>query len=325
MRRFKNILVVCDEQSAYEHAFERVLWLATVNKATVTLIDVIDAAPGDLSRLFRSLPGGQAREIESKLVDVHRSRLDDLAAPLREEGIEVDTVVRQGIDFIEIIQTVLANGHDLVIKGAQRTSNGPFFRGADMHLMRKCPCPVWVLNSRSEHRSRRILAAVDPDPDDPVRDGLNRTILQLATSLAVQDESDLEVISVWRVKEESTLRHSSFIKMPAAEVDALVEEEERQSGWRLQELVGEFHQVTDKMRVLHIKGIASDIITKHVAEEGIDTIVMGTIGRTGVAGFFIGNTAETILSRVGCSVLTVKPQGFVSPVSLEAASAGAVH
>ncbi len=325
MRRFKNILVVCDEQSAYEHAFERVLWLATVNKARVTLIDVIDAAPGDLSRLLRSLPGGRARDIESKVVDVHRTRLEELAAPLRERDVQVDTLVRQGTDFIEIIQTVLSNDHDLVIKGAQRSSNGPFFRGADMHLMRKCPCPVWVLNSRSEHRSRRILAAVDPDPDDPVRNGLNRTILQLATSLAMQDESDLDVISVWRVKEESTLRHSSFIKMPPAEVDALVEEEERQSGWRLQELVGEFRRITEKMRVLHIKGVASDIITKHVVEEDIDTIVMGTIGRTGVAGFFIGNTAETILSRVGCSVLTVKPQGFISPVSLEAAPAGAAH
>ena len=49
--------------------------------------------------------------------------------------------------------------------------------------------------------------------------------------------------------------------------------------------------------------------------EGIDTIVMGSVGRTGLAGFFIGNTAETVLSRVKCSVLTVKPDGFVSPVS----------
>jgi len=55
------------------------------------------------------------------------------------------------------------------------------------------------------------------------------------------------------------------------------------------------------------------------AEHGIDLIVMGTVCRTGVAGFFIGNTAENVLQQVDCSVLTVKPEGFVSPVNLAAA------
>ena len=41
---------------------------------------------------------------------------------------------------------------------------------------------------------------------------------------------------------------------------------------------------------------------------------MGTVGRTGIPGFFIGNTAEGILTQVNCSVLTVKPVGFESPV-----------
>ncbi len=49
----------------------------------------------------------------------------------------------------------------------------------------------------------------------------------------------------------------------------------------------------------------------------IDLLVMGTVCRTGVAGFFIGNTAEKVLSEVNCSVLTVKPEGFVTPVTME--------
>jgi universal stress protein E len=41
---------------------------------------------------------------------------------------------------------------------------------------------------------------------------------------------------------------------------------------------------------------------------------MGTLGRAGIAGLLIGNTAEKILHQVECSVMTVKPDGFVSPV-----------
>jgi universal stress protein E len=44
---------------------------------------------------------------------------------------------------------------------------------------------------------------------------------------------------------------------------------------------------------------------------------MGTLARSGLDGYFIGNTAETVLQHVACSVLTVKPDGFVSPVTLD--------
>ncbi|MDH4124558.1 MAG: hypothetical protein OEW64_03880 [Gammaproteobacteria bacterium] len=35
-----------------------------------------------------------------------------------------------------------------------------------------------------------------------------------------------------------------------------------------------------------------------------------------MAGLFMGNTAETILNQIDCSVFTVKPPGFVGPVTL---------
>ena len=48
----------------------------------------------------------------------------------------------------------------------------------------------------------------------------------------------------------------------------------------------------------------------------IELILMGTVSRTGIAGFFIGNTAERVLQQEDCSVLTVKPAGFVTTVKL---------
>jgi len=38
------------------------------------------------------------------------------------------------------------------------------------------------------------------------------------------------------------------------------------------------------------------------------------VARTGIPGLVIGNTAERILNGLVCSVLTVKPDGFVTPV-----------
>ena len=47
-----------------------------------------------------------------------------------------------------------------------------------------------------------------------------------------------------------------------------------------------------------------------------DLVVMGTVARTGVPGFIMGNTAETILNQIDCSVLAIKPPGFKTPVTL---------
>lgn len=48
----------------------------------------------------------------------------------------------------------------------------------------------------------------------------------------------------------------------------------------------------------------------------INLLVVGTVACDGVSGLIIGNTAEAVLDDVRCSVLTVKPRGFVSPIRL---------
>ena len=320
MKRFKNILFVSDEQSAYEHALDRVSWLSKANGAHVTLVGTIDSGGSrTLSSAFSKVPGFGAQDIEDKILRVHQSKLDEHADVLRQRGISVDTKLLIGTPFIELIRQVLRDDHDLVIKGAYRSAGSPFFPGEDTHLLRKCPCPVWILNSVSEPRSQRILVAVDPDFDDAPRTELNQLIMELATSLARQDGAKLDVVNVWRLQEEAALRHG-LAKIPEDSINRMVAKEKTDSEARLQRLVAGFSEYDDIMRVLHIKGAPADVIPEHAKAESIDTIVMGTLARTGVAGLFIGNTAETILNHVSCSVLTVKAKGFVSPVELEGAS-----
>lgn len=54
-----------------------------------------------------------------------------------------------------------------------------------------------------------------------------------------------------------------------------------------------------------------------VTQENIDILVMGTLARTGIAGFVIGNTAENIVQSIECSLVALKPEGFVSPIKNE--------
>jgi nucleotide-binding universal stress UspA family protein len=56
-----------------------------------------------------------------------------------------------------------------------------------------------------------------------------------------------------------------------------------------------------------------------VAAKQIDLLVTGTIGRTGIPGFFIGNAAETVLQKVDCLVPAIKPDGFRTALKQRAA------
>ena len=169
MKRFKNILLVGDERSLHDDVIGRAIWLAKANGAHITVVDVVDSAPGELSRLFSALPGHSAQDVEYEVIEFHRDRLSQVAAPIQSEGIPTSEVVLQGVPFVEIIRKVLRDGHDLVIKGAAGESEGQrlFFASNDMHLLRKCPCPVWMMKRSEEHRYARVLAAVDPAARKP--------------------------------------------------------------------------------------------------------------------------------------------------------------
>ena len=87
-------------------------------------------------------------------------------------------------------------------------------------------------------------------------------------------------------------------------------------------MLGELLQLYDlenlKHQVYMLNGEAGRLIPALAAAREVELIVMGTVSRSGVAGLLIGNTAEKVLNQVDCSVLTVKPDDFITPVKLDA-------
>ncbi len=78
-------------------------------------------------------------------------------------------------------------------------------------------------------------------------------------------------------------------------------------------------QATHDSPEIHLRRGSPARIIRSVADEiEADLMVMGTVCRAGAAGFLIGNTAETVLGDITCSILALKPDGFVSPIELAA-------
>jgi nucleotide-binding universal stress UspA family protein len=323
MKRFSNILLIADAGADHSPALKRAVTLAKSNQASLTLVDIVDSVPAELQMAITAVTPEELRDIAAT---EKRENLDQIIKTIADKEIAVEPKVLVGRPFIEIIRQVLRNHHDLVIKCAEGAASlrDALFGSTDMHLMRKCPCPVWIIKSTERPQYRRILAAMDQDPEDSVKDALNRRILEMSTSLALAEFSELHFVHAWRLFGEGHFR-SPRTTVSDAEVDVMVAEEANKRSQWLENLVSTYGTKADKDAVdylapqLHvIKGDPKHVVPAKARELAADLVVMGTVARTGIAGFFMGNTAESILTQLDCSVLTVKPPGFISPVTLEA-------
>jgi len=132
--------------------------------------------------------------------------------------------------------------------------------------------------------------------------------------MARLEESEFHVVHAWDLYTETMLLGRAHVSK--SEVNRYARETRTiHEGW-LAELLDKHAPEIPNSRIHLLKGRAERLIPALARRQRIELIVIGTICRTGIAGFFIGNTAEKVLQQVDCSVLTAKPDGFMSPVKL---------
>lgn len=202
MEGFKNILYVTDSNEPHVSGIDRAVSIAENNLAKLTVIEAVPPVPD---------------KYRGEIMTSRARALETLVAPYRTE-------VFMGTVFLEVIYAMLRNGHDLVMKDAENPDFiKKLFGSDDMHLLRKCPCPVWLMKSPEKPRYDCIVAAVDFNPLKPVEQeqSLNLEILELAASLSLSDKASLHVVNAWEAFAEIAMRVSSDVSTDriAAHVD----------------------------------------------------------------------------------------------------------
>ena len=311
MQRFNKILFVADNSAGELAALKKTIALARDIKARISVIDVVEMAETfavtdvamDMIRLQREMVKARNEDLK-KLVKRAQPRSAKTGIPV---------IIRQGKDFIKVIQEVKAKGFDLVVKASGKPHlTGVLFSTLDMNLVRKCPCPVLILKPRKKISHSKILASVDLRLKDKTRKNMDRTIMELASSLAQLEKGELHILHAWHVAMEKRLKHRPEIHAYYKTLDTMLKEMRSVEKAHLDELAQEYALTEAETHL--VKGHPAEVIPRFVKNQGIDLVVMGTVGRTGIKGFFTGNTAEKVLNSINCSVLAIKPQGWKTPV-----------
>jgi len=332
MKKFNNILCVVEPNDNSEAALIQALKIAKDHQANITFVSVLSKVEG-WRKLFN-----QEDEASNNIENYSAGKMTALKTWLTKYGIvqSADIKLYKGIGFIETIKDVVKGNYDLVVKCAENVDwLDHLFGSDDMHLLRKCPCPILMLNPSQKKIFRNIMTTVDvnddhnEEPSDPsddlnekrVQEALNMSVLNYGITFSLSDLTELHICSVWDAFGESHLRHSVFSHTSKKEVDAYVEEARLECLTKLKQLVNGSNSFFGKdvlaylrPQVHLIKGNPCKEIPSLASAYNVDLIVMGSVARTGIPGFIIGNTAESILGQIKCSVLVVKPDGFISPI-----------
>lgn len=311
----ERILLISSEP---EQELELLEWclkrLQNVSSAELHVIAVLPELDSSIKRWLSQKP--QAHQLEQWVLDENQRR-EVMVEMAKSTDVTLCIHVCFGKLFYDSIQYARFHQVDLVVKRVQPNSqNGQnlLFDSQDMHLLRKCPMPLLLYKHGTSLPFETVMASVDVclkehlEVDDNPE--LNQHIFYWAQWLNCQQP--MHITHAWQEGVEFYAKHWS-IDLEDQEFNELSESTFRQHQAALNQSIQQmnFHH---KPVVHYLNGEAVDSICQATQSLSTDVLVMGTLARSGLAGFLIGNTAEQVLEAINCSVLAIKPEGFVSPI-----------
>jgi universal stress protein E len=250
--------------------------------------------------------GGLPALSNALLSDNLDSLLEQLAEPLRDDGIDVTTQVISGDPLHETVISWMRNSPaDLLIKDTHHHSlaKRTFATNTDWHLIRACPVPLLLTKPRLWGTPPVLMAAVDPGHVNDPSATLDHCILDVTVSVANRCDAQVHAIHSYLPSTIATAAVGGMPSMIGVSVEALAAEREIRRS--------QIKQLTDEYAVadanLHVDaGGAAEYLPWMAAQWCVDILAMGAISRSGLKRVFIGSTAERVLETLPCDVLVVK-------------------
>lgn len=306
MEKYQKILVVLDPSSETQKALNRAIELASETKGTITAFLSIY----DFSYEMTTMLSSDERELMRQSLINDRTQWLNEILTTTPNNIAIDTkVIWHNRPFEPIIEEVLTEGYDIVIKGTQQHDKlkSVIFTPTDWHLLRKCPCPVLLVKDHLWPMNGNIVAAINVGSDEEEHLSLNNKITEEGINLSRIIKANIHLVN-------------SFPGTPvniAIEIPEFNAKDYNDSMFNHHKKSMDAHAAKysigpENTHVL--EGLPEDVIVNISDELDAELVILGTVGRTGISAALIGNTAEHVIDNLTCDVLALKPDGYVSPL-----------
>ena len=292
---FQRILVVVDALREVHPELGRAIQLAKAWGSELHIVDTVK----DLnwfSRLFQQ----QYVSVYEETVAHRKSKLENLVHDCQSQGVPSTCRVLTGNSSERIIEAAQQISADLIVRYAkgQHSLSKEKLGTTAQRLVRRLPTAIFL--HRPQHEPiQSVVAAVDATPEDQDHAALNCRIVQVANSLASQNQANLKIVYAWTLYGEHLLRDH----LPDSQYTSLVEHQRREHEDGFENLLTTLQLPADVGCVLD--GDPSQAIPQYCFDAHADLLVCGTIARSGIPGLLLGNTIERIMQQVDCSILAL--------------------
>jgi nucleotide-binding universal stress UspA family protein len=284
MNIYKKILVAIDGSKTSLNALREFVTFTRAEKPDITIVSVIPPYDGDLNALW-------VDNIDSAIKKQCDMALADAVKIAREAGVTVGAVCEEGEIHEKIVELADAENYDLIVMGKKGMSliEKAFVGSVTARVIGYSRQDVLVIPHGAKVSWDNLLIATDGSV-------YSEAAAMKAIKIAGQYHSKVKALSVVDVTVEFMIRAQEVYKslvQKAEDITNSIKARAFSMGVGVEPIVrdGEVYKT--------IIDVAKEYQT--------DTIVMGSLGKTGMKRLLMGSTAERVIGHSSLPVLIVKP------------------
>ncbi len=300
MKNYRNIIVVLDAREINDHALEKALYLARLDRKTkVTVFLPIFDFSYALSSIM-SFPNKE--EMLEKVVAAKQAEVEKVIAAQKIENNNIAVKVVWGrSEGGALGRELKAGNYDLIIKTASKDVDllsSFFFTPMDWKLLRKANVPVILVKDKVWKPEGILLVAVSYT-EKGFENRVNLKLLREAQILSLLTNTSIHLVNAVPCPTTNiSLDVPGFL--PDTYNEVIKEEHVKK--------INEF-ALAHKISLDHvhtISGLPEEVIPDTAKTLDVTAVLMGSLGRDGFTGTVIGNTAEMIIDEMDCDMIVLK-------------------
>jgi len=290
----KNILVIADPLDCEQRAYEKAL---SLGKLTSARIHVVTLCHESLAMLEHSDFSVNIADVKQDLLTIREQwwqRYLDKNPPHIEVTYEAawDKYLHHWV-----IEHCKERHYDIIVKTGHR-SEQLFYTPSDWQLFRKAPAPIYSVNPNVYKHKKVVLVALDLIHKQEQKHRLNKQLLEQGFQLAVQ--SDAELHCCYSIQIPTLMKDMDLIDVPSHTKNMEKQARELCKQWL------DDYDIDEQS--FHVReGKPWQVINTLANKLNAQCIVIGSMGRKGVPGKLIGNTAEKIIHHARTDLLVIRP------------------
>lgn len=293
--KLQTILAATDFSSTAKAGVDWAVELAMAHNARIYLVHSL-LVPSRATDFVPSPP-----DFTEALQEAASGRLNEITTSVRERGVEVSSDLRLGVPSQVILDSAVQQDADLVVIGTRGLSGlrHLLLGSTAERVVQHAHCPVLTVHPGDADKHRPLDTILVPTDFSKDAETAYLAALRL---LGKKSSTKVVLLHVYHLPYEYT----AYGTIPTSldyfkDVEGAAEE-------RLVAMAEELRQQGFEVATLAREGFPPEVILGEAEAAGADLIAMGTHGRTGLAHLVLGSTAERVVQRANCPVLTVRSE-----------------